>query len=86
MTEFGKELIESAREALAIARGEAMPARTHIFDVPERRLAAEHRSSRLALRLALGGFALLIAAGALLWARFGEAMLVDSLALIRSCF
>ena len=46
----------------------------------------ETGSRRLALRLALGGFALLIAAGALLWARFGEAMLVDSLALIRSCF
>ena len=46
----------------------------------------ETGSSRLALRLALGGFALLLAAGALLWARFGETMLVDSLALIRSCF
>ena len=46
----------------------------------------ETGSSRLALRLALAGFALLVAAGALLWARFGETMLADSLALIRSCF
>lgn len=30
MTTFGRELIESAREALAIAKGEAMPARAFV--------------------------------------------------------
>ena len=35
MTKFGKELIESAREALAIARGEAKPARAYSFPSPD---------------------------------------------------
>lgn len=32
MTKFGKELIESAREALAIARGETAPAGSFTFE------------------------------------------------------
>ena len=46
----------------------------------------ETGSRRFALRLSFAAFALVAAAGGLLWLRFGEAMLVDSLALIRSCF
>lgn len=32
MSKFGEELIESAKEALAIARGEMKPARSYTFD------------------------------------------------------
>jgi putative transcriptional regulator len=32
MSKFGKELIESAKEAVAIARGEMKPARTYVIE------------------------------------------------------
>jgi len=35
MTKFGRELIESANEALAIARGEMTPARAFTVDGPD---------------------------------------------------
>lgn len=35
MSEFGKELIQSATEALAIARGEMEPAKRYAFEGPD---------------------------------------------------
>lgn len=32
---FGHELVQSAREALAIARGEMEPGRVHVFEAPD---------------------------------------------------
>ena len=47
---------------------------------------AEADDTRLVRRAALWGLAVLMGAGALLWLKFGDAVFIDSLAFIRSCF
>lgn len=46
----------------------------------------ERYNARLALRLALASFAVLAAAGALMWWRFGPVIFVDMLAALQNCF
>lgn len=42
--------------------------------------------SRLAVRMALGGFALMFAAGALMWLKFGPTIFVDLATAVVNCF
>lgn len=43
-------------------------------------------SSRLLTRIALASFAIMFAAGALMWWRFGPVIFVDMLAALQNCF
>lgn len=42
--------------------------------------------TRLAVRMAVGGFALMFVAGALMWVGFGPAMFVDLATAVVNCF
>jgi hypothetical protein len=43
-------------------------------------------STRLAVRLALGGFAMMFVAGALMWVSFGPTIFIDLATAVVNCF
>ena len=53
---------------------------------PTSPLPSEAAAERSLLRLALFGFSLIFVAAALLWARFGGAVFLDSLTAVWTCF
>ncbi len=48
--------------------------------------ASDAAASRLAVRMALGGFALMFVAGGLMWLKFGPTIFVDLATAVVNCF
>jgi hypothetical protein len=56
------------------------------LDAAAEETARDAALTRLAVRMAVGGFALMFVAGAIMWVGFGPAMFVDLATAVVNCF